>query len=89
MTIIHPDLFQKFEKMCDSQLEKVISCDSLEKVSSVGSLPESFDIVPELMVFNFKMMASPDVAFSYDLKSGKALPYSVRLKGIIMYYADH
>ena len=73
--------------MCDSQLEKVNSCESdLEKVRSTESLPESFDNVPELKVFNFKIMGSPVVAFSYDLKQGKTLPYSVRLKGNKMEY---
>ena len=68
--------------MCDASLEKVSSCESsLEKVRSTDCLPESFENVPELKVYNVRIKASEEVAFSYDLKAGKALPYSVKLKG--------
>ena len=51
--------------MCDSQLQKVMSCESLEKVYSVESLPESFDIVPELKVFD---IATDDFAGEFKLR---------------------
>ena len=63
--------------MCDSQLEKVSSCGSnLEKVSSVESLPpppKSFDVVPELKGFKFKLVTETqeEVSFEYDLKPGR------------------
>ena len=77
--------------MCDSQLEKVSSCDSnLEKVTSVESIPpprKSFDVVPELKVYKFKlfMETQQEVSFEYDLKPGRILPYSVKLKGEISF----
>jgi hypothetical protein len=61
------------------------SCGSqLEKVSSLASNPEEYDIVPEEKEFSFKINAwtgKPLQAFSYDLKAGKKLPYTVKLKG--------
>lgn len=77
--------------MCDSQLKKVSSCDSyLEKVSSVESLPpppKSFEIVPELKGYKFKLLTETqqEVSFEYDLKPGRILPYSVKLKGTISF----
>ena len=61
------------------------SCGSrLEKVSSLASNPEEFDNVPEEKEFSFKIISwtgEPLQAFSYDLKAGKKLPYTVKLKG--------
>ena len=71
--------------MCDSQLEKVSSCDSyLEKVSSVESLPpppKSFEIVPELKGYNFKLLTETqqEVSFEYDLKPGRTLTLYMHL----------
>ena len=56
----------------------------LEKVSSLASNPEQFDNVPEEKEFSFKIISwtgEPLQAFSYDLKAGKKLPYTVKLKG--------
>ena len=61
------------------------SCGSrLEKVSSLASNPEEFDNVPEEKEFSFKIndwSGKPLQAFSYDLKVGKKLTYTVKLKG--------
>ena len=56
----------------------------LEKVSSLASNPEQFDNVPEEKEFSFKIISwtgEPLQAFSYDLKVGKKLTYTVKLKG--------
>ena len=58
----------------------------LEKVSSLDSIPEPivFDYAPEEIEYKIKLNAWTGVplqAFSYDLKKGKKLPYTVKLKG--------
>ena len=56
----------------------------IERVSSVNSTKESFDVVPENKDYKFKLLSnieSSNVKFSYTLKKGKDLPYSVVLKG--------
>ena len=59
-------------------------CDrhALEKFSSEQSNEEEFETVPEMKVFNYRLIGEEDREFSHDLKKGKPLPYLVKLKGI-------
>ena len=57
--------------------------DSDSDIENVSSQPESYDFVPEILQFKFKICSSAGEIrdkFSYDLKKGKKLPYAVNLK---------
>ena len=56
----------------------------IERLSSVGSTIESFDVVPHDQEFKFKLFTWTGkllVKFIYPLKKGKDLPYTRELKG--------
>ena len=61
------------------------------RVSSEDEIRRHFDSVPENQEFLIKLR-SPEgatlVNFSYILKKGKALPYSVQLVGKICFFFD-
>ena len=65
----------------------------LERVNSVSSTPESFDVVPSKLDFRIRVFgegcSKKGTSFLYTLQEGKALPYSTRTvtkkgKGIII-----
>ena len=57
-------------------------CQGLERVESTQSNPDSFDVVPENLIFRINIKS---LKFEYLLKKGKTLPYSTNIKGILYF----
>ena len=57
-------------------------CEQIERVSSLKSIPKSFDKVPDDMDFKLKLKTEATTQkLIYRLKKGSALPYTTNLKG--------
>ena len=54
--------------------------EGLERASSLQSVPESYEIVPNLTRYRFQI---DDIKFDYVLKKGRTLPHSFTYRGRI------